>query len=136
MFTIFFDDPNETAHEWHDRIFGAEIMAIMRAKVGEPSEVINTGGGSMVAVYTLADNTIITLNEECAVHHRDIEEFWCEDGEYSEYSEIGSVGFWDDLPYRKAHHGVAWDDATTARVTDWIDRTLTASLASRPTQST
>jgi len=109
--------PSETAHEWHDRIFGAEIMSIMRAKVGEPSEVINTGGGCMVAVYTLADNTIITLNEEYAVHHLDIAEFWCEDGEYS---QIGSIGFWDDLPY-----GADWDDATTARVSEWIDRTLT-----------
>jgi len=111
-------NPNETTREWHDRIFGEEIMAIMRAKVGEPSEVINTGGGSMVAVYTLADSTIITLNEEYAVHHRDIEEFWCEDGDYS---QIGSVGFWDDLPY-----GAAWDDETTARVSEWIDRTLSA----------
>ena len=109
-------NPNETAREWQDRIFGAEIMAIMRYNVGEPSEIINTGGNCMVAVYTLADNTIITLNEECAVHHRDIDEFWCDDGKYQ---ELSSIAFWDDLPY-----GADWDDATTARASEWIDRTL------------
>jgi hypothetical protein len=119
-------NPNETTREWHDRIFGVEIMEIMRAKVGEPSEVINTGGGCMVAVYTLADNSVITLNDECAVHHRDIEEFWSL-AETGEYSEIDSIWFitqkqrWENLPY-----GAAWDDATTARVSEWIDRTLSA----------
>ena len=102
--------------EENEELFGKEITDIMYEKLGEPAEVLHVGGGNMVGVWELHDGTILTLNSEVIVHHRDLEEFWMEDGEYK---DIDSFSFWDGVNYNSE-----WSDVMTARAAAWVDSAI------------
>ena len=78
-----------------------QATAILNEMLGERTELLQTGGFTMVGVWTLPNGKVVTVNGECACIFDNLDEFWEAPSEVESHSWLDFTEI-DDEPSDEA----------------------------------